>query len=179
MTNSLSFCLWICLCFALILKSFSGYRLLHSGFCFGFVFRRSLKMSFFFFWLPLFLMRSQLLSLHIDVVQLLSCVQLFAIPWTAACFHGVKDSQLPCPSPSPWVCSDSCPLNQWCHPTISSSVIVPCKGVLFLWTLWRCFSFIHGLQHFDPALPSFSSCLSSLVFFVELPWCINLFSLNL
>ena len=31
------------------------------------------------------------------------------------------DAGLPCPSPSPRVCSNSCPLNQWCHPTISSS----------------------------------------------------------
>ena len=29
--------------------------------------------------------------------------------------------RLPCPSLSPWVCSNSCPLSQWCHPTISSS----------------------------------------------------------
>ena len=31
-------------------------------------------------------------------------------------------ARLPCPSPSPRVCSDSCPLNRWCHPTTSSSV---------------------------------------------------------
>ena len=31
-------------------------------------------------------------------------------------------SRLPCPSPSPRVCSNSCPLRQWCHPTISSAV---------------------------------------------------------
>ena len=30
---------------------------------------------------------------------------------------------LPCPSPSPGACSNSCPFSQWCHPTISSSVI--------------------------------------------------------
>ena len=30
---------------------------------------------------------------------------------------------LPCPSPSPGVHSDSCPLSQWCHPAISSSVV--------------------------------------------------------
>ena len=30
--------------------------------------------------------------------------------------------KLPCPSPSPGVYSNSCPLIQWCHPTISSSV---------------------------------------------------------
>ena len=32
-------------------------------------------------------------------------------------------ASLPCPSPSPRVCSNSCPLSQWCHSTISSSVI--------------------------------------------------------
>ena len=36
--------------------------------------------------------------------------------------HGLQDAELPCPSPSPGVCSNSCPLSQWCHPTISSSV---------------------------------------------------------
>ena len=33
--------------------------------------------------------------------------------------HGLQHSRLPCPSLSPRVCSDSCPLNQWCHPPIS------------------------------------------------------------
>ena len=37
--------------------------------------------------------------------------------------HGLQHSRLPCPSLSPGVCPSSCPLNQWCHPTISSSVI--------------------------------------------------------
>ena len=37
--------------------------------------------------------------------------------------HGPQHSRLPCPSPSPGVCSDSCLLSQWCHPTISSSVV--------------------------------------------------------
>ena len=36
--------------------------------------------------------------------------------------HGLQYARLPCPSPSPRVCSSSCPLSQWCHPTISSSV---------------------------------------------------------
>ena len=36
--------------------------------------------------------------------------------------HGLRNDRLPCPSPSPRVCSNSCPLSQWCHPTISSSV---------------------------------------------------------
>ena len=37
--------------------------------------------------------------------------------------HGLHHARLPCPSPSPGICSNSCPLSQWCHPTISSSVI--------------------------------------------------------
>ena len=31
-------------------------------------------------------------------------------------------ARLPCPLVSPWVCSNSCPLTRWCHPTISSFV---------------------------------------------------------
>ena len=37
--------------------------------------------------------------------------------------HGLKHTRLPCPSPTPRVYSNSCPLSWWCHPTISSSVI--------------------------------------------------------
>ena len=37
--------------------------------------------------------------------------------------HGLQHARLPCPSPTPRVYSNSCPLSQWCHPTISSSVI--------------------------------------------------------
>ena len=35
--------------------------------------------------------------------------------------HGLQHSRLPCPSLSPRVCSNSCPLSQWCYLTISSS----------------------------------------------------------
>ena len=37
--------------------------------------------------------------------------------------HELQQTRLPCPSPTPWACSKSCPLSQWCHPTITSSVI--------------------------------------------------------
>ena len=36
--------------------------------------------------------------------------------------NSLQHARLPCPSLSPRVCSNSCPLSQWCHPTISSSV---------------------------------------------------------
>ena len=51
----------------------------------------------------------------VGVVPSLSCVQLFVT-------HGLQHSRLPCPSPTPGACSNLCPLCQWCHPTISSSV---------------------------------------------------------
>ena len=35
--------------------------------------------------------------------------------------HGLQHTRFPCPSPSPGVCSSSCPLNQWCYLTVSSS----------------------------------------------------------
>ena len=64
-------------------------------------------------------------------VKSLSCVRLFATPWTAAYqappsmgFSGQQYwSGVPLPSPTlSLVCSNSCPLSWWCHPTISSSV---------------------------------------------------------
>ena len=36
--------------------------------------------------------------------------------------HRLQHTRLSCPSPRPRVCSNSCPLSWWCHPTISSSV---------------------------------------------------------
>ena len=37
--------------------------------------------------------------------------------------HGLQHTRPPCPSPTPRVYSNSCPLSQWCHSAISSSVI--------------------------------------------------------
>ena len=51
------------------------------------------------------------------VVKLLSCVQLFVTPWT------VQHARLPSLSLFPGVCSNSCPLSQWCYSTVSSSVV--------------------------------------------------------
>ena len=39
------------------------------------------------------------------------------------CLHGLQHARLPCPSPTPRACSNSCPSSWWCHPAISSSVI--------------------------------------------------------
>ena len=60
---------------------------------------------------------------------------LLAMPWKAVLrsikllrrvglwLHVLKYARLPCPSPTPRACSNSCPLSQWCHPTISTSVV--------------------------------------------------------
>ena len=49
-------------------------------------------------------------------VQSLSRVQLFATPWTAALQASLSIT-------NSWSLTNSCPLSQWCDPTISSSVI--------------------------------------------------------
>ena len=37
--------------------------------------------------------------------------------------HGLQHARPPCPSPTPGACPNSCPESQWCHPTISCSVV--------------------------------------------------------
>ena len=48
--------------------------------------------------------------------QSLSHVQLFAP-------HELQHTRPPCPSPTPGVYPNTCPLSRWCHPAISSSVV--------------------------------------------------------
>ena len=51
--------------------------------------------------------------------------------------HVLQHTRLPCPSPSPGACSNSCPLSQWCHPTILSSIILFCPQ-----SFWASSSFL-------------------------------------
>ena len=51
-------------------------------------------------------------------------VQFSSVSQTVWLFaHGLQHTRLPCPSPTPRAYSNSCPLSQWCHPIISSSVV--------------------------------------------------------
>ena len=65
-----------------------------------------------------FLMSSWLKDCKFSSVQF-SCSVVSNSLWPP----GLQHARLPCPSPTPGVYSNSCPLSQWCHPTISSSVI--------------------------------------------------------
>ena len=62
--------------------------------------------------------------------------------------YGLHHARLPCPSPTPGACSNLCPLSQWCHPTISSSIVpfsrlqsFPASGSfpMSLWKSWNQF----------------------------------------
>ena len=59
-----------------------------------------------------------------EIYCLILCVQLSCSGMSDSLWpHGLQHSRLPCPSPTPRTCSNSCPSSQWCHPTISSSVV--------------------------------------------------------
>ena len=68
--------------------------------------------------------------------------------------HGLQDTRLPCPSPSPSVCSKSCPLGQWsihlilCHPFLLLPSIFPSirvftneSALCIMWPKYWSFSF--------------------------------------
>ena len=48
-----------------------------------------------------------------------SCAVMSDSLWS----HGLQHARLPCPSPTPRACSNSCPSSWWCCPTISSSIL--------------------------------------------------------
>ena len=61
---------------------------------------------------------------HIIFGYCVSSVQ-FSHSFVSNCLwpYGLEHARLPCPSPTPGACSNSCPSSRWRHPTISSSVI--------------------------------------------------------
>ena len=64
--------------------------------------------------------------LHLLVVDSNSClsVQFSRLVVSNSLWpHGLQHIRPPCPSPTPGVNPNSCPLSRWCHPTISSSVV--------------------------------------------------------
>ena len=56
------------------------------------------------------------------LLYLLTCCCSVSVVSDSLRLHRLQHAGLPCSSVSPRTCSNSCPLSQWCHPTISSSV---------------------------------------------------------
>ena len=94
----------------------------------------------------------------VSSVQSLSRVWLFVTPWSAA--HQASLS-----TPTPRAYSNSCPLSQWCHPSISSSVVpfssclqsFPASGsaLRIRWPKYWSFSFSISPSNEHPGLISF------------------------
>ena len=74
-------------------------------------------MLVFYWWAPL--RKMKFLGVILLVRWLLFSPQVVSVSLQP---HGMQHAKLSCSSPSPGVCPSSCPLNWWCHPTISSSV---------------------------------------------------------
>ena len=58
--------------------------------------------------------------------------------------HGLQHARLPCPSPTPRACSNSCPSSWWCHPTISASVVLFSLGSSHLKKRAQFHTFVFG-----------------------------------
>ena len=65
--------------------------------------------------------------------------------------HGLQHARPHCPSPTPRACSNSCPLNWWCHPTITFSVI-PFSSCLQTFQHQGLFQWVTFLHHMAKVL---------------------------
>ena len=84
--------------------------------------------------------------------------------------HGLQHSRLSCPSLSPRVCLNSCPLSWWCHPTISSSVTT--------FSLVLKFSQHQGVFQWIPSLHQVAKQLELQLQHQSLQWILNSFRID-
>ena len=79
--------------------------------------------------------------------------------------YGLQQARLPCPSSSPRACSNSCPLSQWCHPTILFSV-APSPPVFNLFQHQSLFQWVGSLHQVAKVLEHtlFTSVFKGLFF---------------
>ena len=91
--------------------------------------------------------------------------------------HGLQHTRLPCPSPTPGACSNSCSLSQWCHQTTLS-----CRALLLLPSIFSIirvfssesvlyiFNFFHhqGLFQWVSSLHEYSGLISFRIYWFDL-----------
>ena len=75
--------------------------------------------------------------------------------------HGLQHTRLPCLSPTPEACSNSCLLSQWCHPTIPSSAI-PFSSCLQSFTMSRT-SFSAGSRGWEEVFNHYPQVICSVL----------------
>ena len=102
--------------------------------------------------------------------------------------RGLQHARPPCPSPTPGVYSDSCPSTQWCHPTVSSSVVpfssclqsFPASGSFPMSQLFASVGQRTGVSASASVLPMniWGSFTLGLIWLVWLIWLIGLISLQ-
>ena len=105
-----------------------------------------------FHFLPTCFLSSSLVFISLCYSVQFSRVRLFAT-------HGLQHARLPCPSPTPAAYSNSCPLSQWCHSTVSSSV-GPFSSRLQSFPAWGSFQMS---QFFASSGQSIGASASALV----------------
>ena len=127
--------------------------------------KQRLWVQFFFPWCF-----AVLIAIFFVVVQLLSHVQLVATSWISACLASMSFTV----SRS---CSNSCPLSQWCHPTISSSVI-PFSFCLQSFSASGCFPMSQFFKSGGQSIEVSASSVLSMNIWGGFPlWLIGLTSL--
>ena len=79
-------------------------------------------------------MQKKVISISLLTVKVIQCTCRHSYQFSSVQFsrsvvsnslwpHELQHARLPCPSPTPRACSNSCPSSRWCHQTISSSVV--------------------------------------------------------
>ena len=78
--------------------------------------------------------------------------------------HGLQHTRPHCPSPTPGADSNSCPLSQWCHPTISSST----APILLLPSIFPASGFFPMSQLFASGGQSIGASASASVLWMNI-----------
>ena len=58
-----------------------------------------------------------------------SCAVVIVVQSLICVPHGLQHARLPCPSPTPRACSNSCPSSWWCHPIILCHPLLPLPSI--------------------------------------------------